>query len=84
MKRHSTDVISLVVGLFFVMESIGFVVNEITDRTFDPAWVSAACLTTLGAVALACTLLRPPRERDEGPSAADETTAIDEWRSTPS
>ena len=66
MKRHNTDLLALLGGLLFVIVSIGFVVNETTGRTFNPAWVSAAGLVTLGTVALAVTLLRRPRDAKDG------------------
>jgi hypothetical protein len=61
MKRHPTDFVELLFGLAFVAIGGGFIVRQTTDRTFDPAWISAIALVTVGAAFLALTLLHRPR-----------------------
>ena len=58
MKRHSLDLISLLFGVLFAIAGGGFLIHETTGRDFDGAWVSAFVFITLGAIALAVTLLR--------------------------
>ena len=61
MKRHATDFVELLFGLAFLAMGAGFIVRRTTDRTFDPAWISAIALVTVGAAFLALTLLHRPR-----------------------
>jgi hypothetical protein len=67
MNRHPTDFVELIFGLAFLATGGGYLVHEISDRSFDAAWVAAIALVTIGCAFLAVTVLRRPR-RD----AADE------------
>ena len=60
MKRHATDLFALLCGLAFVLFGVGIVTHEVTGRTIDPAWLTAAGFILLGTVALVATLLRHP------------------------
>ena len=66
MDRHPTDFLELFFGLAFLATGGGFIVHETTDRAFDPAWIAAIALVTIGCAFLAATLLHRPRadERD--------------------
>jgi hypothetical protein len=64
MDRHPTDFLELLFGLAFLALGGGFIVNQTTDRAFDPAWIAAIALVTAGGAFLATTLLRRPRARD--------------------
>lgn len=64
MKRHPLDIIALLFGLAFCVTGAAFLVNELADRSFDPAWVAAIGLVALGAVALLATVARPRRVND--------------------
>jgi len=71
-ERHPTDFVELLFGLVFLALGGGFIVRQTTDRTFDPAWISAIALVTIGGAFLALTLLHRPRtdgvvEVDEPP-----------------
>jgi len=61
MQRHPTDFVELLLGLAFLATGAGFIVHQTTDRTFDPAWIAAIALVTIGAAFLAVTLLHRPR-----------------------
>jgi hypothetical protein len=63
-NRHPLDLIALLFGLAFCVTGTAFLVNELTDRSFDPAWVAAIGLVALGAVALIATVTRPRRVND--------------------
>ena len=67
MKRHPTDLVALLFGLAFCAVGGTFVAHELADRSFDPAWVAAIGLVTLGVVALIATVVRPhPAGEPEG------------------
>jgi hypothetical protein len=70
MERHPTDFLELLFGLAFLATGAGFIVRETTDRTFDPAWIAAIALVTIGAAFLALTLVHRPR--------ADAVAEVDE------
>jgi hypothetical protein len=61
MERHPTDFVELLFGLAFLATGAGFIVRQTTDRTFDPAWIAAIALVTVGAAFLALTLAHRPR-----------------------
>ena len=67
MDRHPTDFVELIFGLAFLATGGGYLVHEISDRSFDPAWVAAIALVTIGCAFLAVTVLHRPR-----PDAVDE------------
>jgi hypothetical protein len=70
MERHPTDLVELLFGLAFLATGGGFVAHEVTDRTFDPAWIAAIALVTIGCAFLAATLLyRGRRDPVEEPEA---------------
>ena len=77
MDRHPTDFLELFFGLAFLATGGGFIVRETTDRTFDPAWIAAIALVTIGCAFLAATLLHRPRTnaRDAARDAAEEPPA---------
>ena len=64
MQRHPTDFVELLFGLAFLATGAGFIVRQTTDRTFDPAWIAAIALVTVGAAFLALTLAHRPRSDD--------------------
>ena len=64
MNRHPTDFVELIFGLAFLATGGGYLVHEISDRSFDAAWVAAIALVTIGCAFLAVTVLHRPR-RDE-------------------
>jgi hypothetical protein len=64
MHRHPTDFVELLFGLAFLATGAGFIVRQITDRTFDPAWIAAIALVTVGAAFLALTLAHRPRPHE--------------------
>jgi hypothetical protein len=69
MDRHPTDFLELIFGLAFLATGGGFIVHEISDRTFDPAWVAAIALVTIGCAFLAATVFhRPRRDQVDEPS----------------
>jgi hypothetical protein len=72
MQRHATDFVELFFGLAFLAAGGGFIVKEVSDRTFDPAWVAAIALVTIGCAFLAATLLHHPRTQPEHSEAPDE------------
>ena len=61
LDRHPTDFVELLFGLAFLAAGGGFIVRQTTDRAFDPAWIAAIALVTIGAAFLAATLVRRPR-----------------------
>jgi len=61
MERHPTDYIELLFGLAFLATGAGFIVHQTTDRAFDPAWIAAIALVSIGGAFLAVTLLHRPR-----------------------
>ncbi len=69
MERHPTDLVELLFGLAFLATGGGFVAHQVTDRSFDAAWIAAIALVTIGCVFLAATLLhrgrREPLEEPE-------------------
>ena len=62
LERHPTDFVELLFGLAFLATGAGFIVHQTTSRTFDPSWIAAIALVTVGAAFLAVTLLHRPRE----------------------
>jgi hypothetical protein len=62
MQRHRTDLIALIFGVAFAFVGAGFIVDEATNRDFDPGWIVAIGLVTLGVIALATTLFQRPPE----------------------
>ncbi len=85
MQRHPTDFVELLFGLAFLATGGGFIVHQTTDRTFDPAWVAAIALVTVGLAFLTVTLLHQPGPRSAGPvvnadvdeDAAEESVGAD-------
>ncbi len=63
MERHPTDFVELLFGLAFLATGAGFIVHQTTDRTFNPAWIAAIGLVTVGCAFLAVTVLHRPRNR---------------------
>jgi hypothetical protein len=61
MHRHPTDFVELIFGLAFLATGGGYLAHEISDRSFDPAWVAAIALVTIGCAFLAVTVLHRPR-----------------------
>lgn len=74
MDRHPTDFVELLFGLAFLGTGAGFIVHQLTDRTFDPAWIAAIALVTIGCAFLAVTVLHQPRRPAPvpGPEAEPE------------
>ena len=64
MHRHPTDFVELIFGLAFLATGGGYLVHEISDRSFDPAWVAAIALVTIGCAFLAVTVLHRPRRAE--------------------
>jgi hypothetical protein len=60
MKRHATDLISLLFGLAFAITAAGVLAYELGDADMDPAWVAAVSCIFLGVVALVTTVVRRP------------------------
>jgi hypothetical protein len=73
MERHPTDFSELLFGLAFLATGGGFIVHQTTERTFDPAWVAAIALVTVGCAFLAATLFHQPRR-----APVETTTSVDE------
>ncbi|HUI49694.1 MAG TPA: hypothetical protein VL119_13435 [Acidimicrobiia bacterium] len=71
MDRHPTDFVELLFGLAFLATGAGFLVHQLTDRTFDAAWIAAIALVTIGCAFLAATLLHHPRARADEDAEAD-------------
>ena len=64
MDRHPTDFVELIFGLAFLATGGAYLVHEISDRSFDPAWVAAIALVTIGCAFLAVTVLHRPRRTE--------------------
>ena len=60
MKHHETDLVSLLIGLAFLITAAGVLAYELADADIDPAWVAAVSCIFLGIVALVTTLVRRP------------------------
>lgn len=72
MKRHPLDIIALLFGLAFGVTGAAFLVHELADQSFDPAWVAAIGFVALGAVALLATVARPrPRPVNDAEMPAE-------------
>ena len=63
MERHPTDFVELLFGLAFLATGAGFIVHQATNRDFDPSWIAAIALVTVGCAFLAVTVLHRPRTR---------------------
>jgi hypothetical protein len=74
MDRHPTDFLELLFGLAFLATGAGFIVRQTTDRTFDPAWIAAIALVTIGGAFLALTLVHRPR----ADGTVDRVAEVDE------
>jgi flagellar biosynthesis/type III secretory pathway M-ring protein FliF/YscJ len=72
MERHPTDFIELLFGLGFLATGASFIVDQTTDRVFDPAWIAAIALVGIGGAFLAVTLLHRPRREPAAVDAAAE------------
>ena len=77
MERHPTDFVELLFGLAFLATGGGFIVRQATSRTFDPAWIAAIALVTIGGAFLALTLVHRPRADITG-SDVDADVDVDE------
>ncbi len=72
MRRHQTDLVSLLFGAAFAIAGAGFLVREITDAAIDPAWATGLGLMLLGAIALVATLARGRADRPDAPLSSEE------------
>jgi hypothetical protein len=93
MKKHGTDLVSLIFGLIFAAFVVWWAVAYGTDFEADARWLIVGGLAALAAVILATTLTRrpkpvpPPAEdpaavSEEAPSADESPTEIierDDW-----
>ena len=71
MERHPADFIELLFGLGFLAAGASFIVDQTTDRAFDPAWIAAIALVAIGCAFLAVTLVHRPRRE---PAAVGAST----------
>jgi hypothetical protein len=78
MERHPTDFIELLFGLGFLAAGASFVVDQTTDRAFDPAWIAAIALVGIGCAFLAVTLIHRPRREPAVADAAGREPTIAE------
>ena len=76
MKRHPTDLISLLFGLAFAITAAGVLAYELADADIDPAWVAAVSCIFLGIVALVTTVVRRPSS--PGPELTDLAEGVDD------
>jgi len=93
MKKHGTDLVSLIFGLIFAAFVVWWAVAYSTDFEADARWLLVGGLAALAAVILASTLTRrpkpvpPPAEQpaaviEETPSTDESPTEIierDDW-----
>lgn len=66
MKRHETDLTSLVAGLTFCGIAIAYLLGELVGRGLDLRWVVPILLIGLGVAGLTGTLLGSHRRRPPG------------------
>jgi len=93
MKKHGTDLVSLIFGLLFGAFVVWWAVAYGTDFEADARWLVVGGLAALGAIILASTLTRRPKPvaapveepvvvTEEKPGADESPTEIierDEW-----
>lgn len=56
MRRHSTDLVSLVAGVLFTALGVVFLLGELRGLTVEARWVLPVVLVGLGLCGLAATL----------------------------
>jgi uncharacterized membrane protein HdeD (DUF308 family) len=71
MKRHPTDVISLIFGLIFVGIAGWWLVARVSSIALPVGWVVAIALVVIGTIGLVAAI-RPGR-RDPDPDQTDPT-----------
>jgi hypothetical protein len=52
-KRHPTDLISLIAGILFIVLGVMFALDRLGDVTFDVTWIPAIVLVGLGLAGIA-------------------------------
>jgi hypothetical protein len=80
MKRHATDMVSLVFGFLFLAIAAWWAVVRYINIDIDVpnlGWIAAAALIALGLIGVAASL----RGDRTGPAVLDEPT--DEWPTDP-
>ncbi len=82
MKKHGTDLVSLIFGLIFAAFVVWWAVAYSTDFEADARWLVVGALAALAAVILASTLTRRPKPvpppAEEPTAVTEETTSADE------
>jgi hypothetical protein len=82
MKKHGTDLVSLIFGLIFAAFVVWWAVAYSTDFEADARWLVVGGLAALAAVILASTLTRrpkpvPPPPAEEPAPVIEETSCAD-------
>lgn len=82
MRRHRTDLVSLVAGLVFTTLGVVFLLGELRGLTVEAGWVLPVVLVGLGLCGLAATLRSRGRGEETPRKAPDAPTAMtssDSW-----
>jgi hypothetical protein len=76
-KKHSTDLVSLVFGLSFAALVGWWAIARATDARMDARWLVVTALAVIGVVILVSTLTRRTRHAEE-PTPVDDSTTVDD------
>ena len=75
MRRHDTDLVSLITGAVFALVAVAHLVSAATGDSLDPLWLAPALLIGLGVAGLAGAL-RSGGRTDDG--RTDETAPVED------
>lgn len=84
MKRHATDMVSLVFGVLFVFVAAWWAIDRYVDVTIDlpnVGWIAAAALIALGVIGVVASLRGDRTPVPSSAPPADE--ASDPWLMAP-
>lgn len=76
MTRHRFDVFAMFFGIAFAATATAFLLDELRGSSFDPLWVVAAGLLTLGAVAIIGAVASVSRRDDPATVAPTATSRV--------
>jgi uncharacterized membrane protein (UPF0136 family) len=69
MRRHDTDLVSLISGVVFALVAVAYLLSAAADEGLDLAWLAPLALVGLGVAGLAGAL------RGSGDDASRDDTA---------
>jgi heme A synthase len=74
-RRHKTDVVSLVAGLLFLVVAVVHISARATDTDLNLRWLAPATLVLLGVLGLLGALRSPRGAADAAVEAPEPVTA---------